>query len=127
MDPATRGDPESPLRWTAKSAVNLSSELSHSYGIRASDKTVGRLLKQMGYSLQATKKTVERKQHPDRNAQFEHINKQTQVARERGPCRGDRREKKRCVQDGERKRSRPRLPQHEAGCIVATASLTFEA
>jgi hypothetical protein len=84
VDPATRGDPESPLRWSAKSAVNLSNELFHSYGIRASDKTVGKLLKQMGYSLQATKKTVEGKQHPDRNAQFEHINEQTRAAKERG-------------------------------------------
>jgi transposase len=83
VDPATRGDPESPLRWTAKSAVVLASELFHSYGISVSDKTVGKLLKQLGYSLQATKKTVEGKQHPDRNAQFEHINAQTQVARER--------------------------------------------
>jgi len=84
VDPATRGDPESPLRWTAKSAVVLSNELFNSYGIRASDKTVGKLLKQMGYSLQAAKKTVEGKQHPDRNGQFEHINAQAQVARKCG-------------------------------------------
>jgi len=80
VDPATRGDPESPLRWTAKSAVVLANELFHSYGIRVSDKTVGKLLKQLGYSLQATKKTVEGKQHPDRNAQFEHINAQAKIA-----------------------------------------------
>ena len=84
VDPATRGDPESPLRWTAKSAVTLSNELFRSHGIRASDKTVGKLLRQLGYSLQATKKTVEGAQHPDRNAQFEHINAQAKDARERG-------------------------------------------
>jgi transposase len=84
VDPATRGDPESPLRWTAKSAVVLSSELFHTYGIRVSDKTVGKLLRQLGYSLQAAKKTVEGAQHPDRNAQFEHINAQAKDARERG-------------------------------------------
>jgi transposase len=84
VDPATRGDPESPLRWTAKSAVVLSSELFHGYGIRVSDKTVGKLLRQLGYSLQAAKKTVEGAQHPDRNAQFEHINAQAKDARARG-------------------------------------------
>jgi Rhodopirellula transposase DDE domain len=84
VDPATRGDPESPLRWTAKSAVVLSNELFHGYGIRVSDKTVGKLLRQLGYSLQAAKKTVEGAQHPDRNAQFEHINAQAKDARERG-------------------------------------------
>ncbi len=83
VDPATRGDPESPLRWTAKSAVVLSNELFHGYGIRVSDKTVGKLLRQLGYSLQAAKKTVEGAQHPDRNAQFEHINAQAKDARER--------------------------------------------
>jgi len=84
VDPATRGDPESPLRWTAKSAVTLSREMFEAHGIRVSDKTVGKLLHEMGYSLQATKKTVEGEQHPDRNAQFEQINAQTKVARDCG-------------------------------------------
>lgn len=83
VDPATRGDPESPLRWTAKSAVSLSKELLHSYGLQASDRTVAKLLRKMGYSLQAAKKTVEGKQHPDRNAQFEYINAQAQLAKKR--------------------------------------------
>lgn len=74
VEPGTRGDPESPLRWTSKSTAKLSDELSERYGIRACDKTVARLLRERGYSLQATKKTVEGKQHPDRNAQFEFIN-----------------------------------------------------
>ena len=74
VDPATRGDPMSPLRWTCKSAVVLSREVFQSHGIRVSDKTVGKVLRKMGYSLQAAKQTVEGAQHPDRNAQFEHIN-----------------------------------------------------
>ena len=66
VDPATRGDPESALRWSAKSAVALSDEMFTTHGIRVSDKTVGKLLHQLGYSLQAAKKTVEGAQHPDR-------------------------------------------------------------
>lgn len=84
VDPATRGDPESALRWSAKSAVALSREMLNVYGLRVSDKTVGRLLHQLGYSLQAPKKTVEGNQHPDRNAQFEHINAQATECIERG-------------------------------------------
>jgi transposase len=84
VDPATRGDPESGLRWSAKSAVALSREMFDVYGIRVSDKTVGKLLHQLGYSLQAAKKTVEGAQHPDRNAQFEHINAQAKDCIERG-------------------------------------------
>jgi transposase len=84
VDPATRGDPESALRWSAKSAVALSREMFNSHGIRVSDKTVGKLLHQLGYSLQAAKKTVEGKQHPDRNAQFEHINAAAKDCIERG-------------------------------------------
>jgi transposase len=84
VDPATRGDPESPLRWSAKSAVALAREMFNTYGIRVSDKTVGKLLHQLGYSLQAAKKTVEGRQHPDRNAQFEHISEQAKECLERG-------------------------------------------
>jgi transposase len=84
VDPATRGDPESGLRWSAKSAVALSREMFESYGIRVSDKTVSKLLHQLGYSLQAAKKTVEGAQHPDRNAQFEHISAQAKTCVERG-------------------------------------------
>ena len=84
VDPATRGDPESALRWSAKSAVVLSREMFNTHGIRVSDKTVGKLLHQLGYSLQAAKKTVEGAQHLDRNAQFEHINAQAEECIERG-------------------------------------------
>jgi len=73
VDPLTRGDPESPLRWTCKSTRCLSRELM-GQGYSASSRLVGVLLYAMGYSLQGNRKTVEGKQHPDRNAQFEYIN-----------------------------------------------------
>lgn len=84
VDPLTRGDPESPLRWTCKSTHVLSAELFAQHGIRISDKTVAKLLRDHGYSLQAPNKSVEGKQHPDRNAQFEHINAKAQDCVERG-------------------------------------------
>jgi hypothetical protein len=72
--PATRGDPESPLRWCSKSTQALAAEMWTTHRIRISDKTVGRLLRELDYSLQAARKTVEGRQHPERDAQFEHIN-----------------------------------------------------
>jgi hypothetical protein len=75
IDPVTRGDPESPLRWTSKSLRTLARELE-ARGHRVSPSKIGELLHQNGYSLQAMKKTLEGSQHPDRNAQFEHINDQ---------------------------------------------------
>jgi len=84
VDPATRGDPGSPLRWTSKSTRTLSDELWKCHGLWVGDKTVARLLRQLGYSLQSPKKTVEGKQHVDRNAQFEHINKQAMDCLKRG-------------------------------------------
>lgn len=73
LDPVCRGDPESPLRWTCKSTRRLAEELEgldHKVG----KSVVSELLRDMGYSLQANKKTREGTRHPDRNAQFEHIN-----------------------------------------------------
>ena len=84
VDPVTRGDPESPLRWTCKSTTVLSAEMFAQHGIRLSDKTVAKLLRERGYSLQAARKTVEGAQHPDRNAQFEHINTKAKDCIERG-------------------------------------------
>jgi hypothetical protein len=75
VDPVTRGDPESPLRWTCKSTAKLADELTRQ-NHPVSDRTVATLLKQAGYSLQANRKMREGNQHPDRNAQFEHINSQ---------------------------------------------------
>lgn len=84
VDPLTRGDPESPLRWTCKSTHVLSAEMFTQYGIRISDRTVAKLLRKHGYSLQAPNKSVEGAQHPDRNAQFEHINAKAEECLERG-------------------------------------------
>ena len=73
VDPVTRGDPTSPLRWTCKSRATLASTLSKQ-GWRVSSTTVGRLLHELGYSLQSVRKSREGAAHPDRNEQFEHIN-----------------------------------------------------
>jgi hypothetical protein len=73
VDPVTRGDPESPLRWTSKSTRKLADEL-RGQGFRVSPQKVGQLLHSNGYSLQGTHKTKEGGTHPDRNAQFEFIN-----------------------------------------------------
>ena len=73
IDPTTRGDPMSPLRWTCKSTQELAQALSEQ-GHALSPRTVGRLLNAAGYSLQGNRKTKEGAAHPDRNAQFEHIN-----------------------------------------------------
>ena len=73
IEPVSRGDPESPLRWTCKSVRKLSDELNQK-GHRISHKLVAELLHKMGYSLQANRKTLEGASHPDRNAQFEYIN-----------------------------------------------------
>ncbi|HTU22388.1 MAG TPA: ISAzo13 family transposase [Gemmataceae bacterium] len=83
VDPVTRGHPESPLRWTCKSTRKLAEELTRQ-GHPVSDRTVARLLYDAGYSLQANRKTREGKNHPDRNAQFEHINEQVRRVQKRG-------------------------------------------
>jgi hypothetical protein len=73
VEATTRGDPESPLLWTARSQRNLVAALTQQ-GHQTSMKMVARMLKELGYSLQANRKRLEGAQHPDRNAQFEHIN-----------------------------------------------------
>jgi hypothetical protein len=83
VDPATRGDPESPLRWTCKSTRTLARELT-AQGHQVSCTTVGRLLREAGYSLQGNRKTKEGDSHPDRNAQFEHINAMVKQFQSRG-------------------------------------------
>jgi hypothetical protein len=72
VDPDSRGDPMTPLRWTSKSLRGLAEQL-RSQGHRVSATLVGRLLHEAGYSLQANSKTLEGAQHPDRDAQFRHI------------------------------------------------------
>ena len=73
IDPVTRGDPESPLRWTSKSVRKLSEELIRA-GHQTSHRMVAELLHELGYSLQANRKTLEGSKHEDRDAQFQHIN-----------------------------------------------------
>ena len=73
VDPATRGDPESPLRWTCRSTRNLAAALTAA-GHPVSERTVAALLAQDGFSLQANAKTSEGRQHPDRDGQFSHLN-----------------------------------------------------
>ena len=83
VDPVTRGDPESPLRWTSKSTRKLADELG-AQGYTVSPQKVGQLLQASGYSLQATQKTLEGSSHPDRNDQFEFINDRVDAFHARG-------------------------------------------
>lgn len=83
LEPVVRGDPMSPLRWTCKSTYVLADELK-TQGFVVSSTKVGALLKAQGYSLQSNRKVREGKQHPDRNAQFEHIARRVQLRRRCG-------------------------------------------
>ena len=83
VEPVSRGDPQSPLRWTCKSIRALAGVLQAS-GFEVSYRKVGQLLKSSGFSLQSNRKTREGAQHPDRNAQFEHIAKRVEARRRRG-------------------------------------------
>jgi len=74
IDPCTRGDPESPLRWTCKSTYKIAQALQEK-GHAISQRSVYALLKELGYSLQANRKIEEGADHPDRDAQFQHINR----------------------------------------------------
>lgn len=78
VEPETRGDPMSPFRWTCQSTRRLARELRRQ-GFRVGGNTVARLLRACGYSLQANRKTIEGKQHPDRDAQFGHINRRVRA------------------------------------------------
>jgi transposase len=77
VEPTSRGDPESPLRWTCKSVRRLADEL-RTMGHQVSHRVVAGLLHDLGYSLQANQKTLEGSDHPDRNAQFEYLNQAVQ-------------------------------------------------
>jgi transposase len=83
VDPSSRGDPMSPLRWTCKSTHELAQALTRR-GHELSPRTVGRLLNEAGFSLQGNRKTKEGADHPDRNAQFEHINATVKRLQQRG-------------------------------------------
>ncbi len=78
IEPVSRGDPESPLRWTTKSVRNLAAELRRG-GHAVSHQTVAELLHELGYSLQANRKVLEGTSHPDRNAGFSHLNAAVQL------------------------------------------------
>jgi hypothetical protein len=78
VEPDERGDPMSPLRWTTKSLRHLAEQLARQ-GHPVSAPTVGRLLRDNGFSLQGTAKTLEGAQHPDRDAQFGYINEQVKA------------------------------------------------
>jgi hypothetical protein len=83
VEPLTRGDPESPLRWTCKSTRKLAEEL-RDRGHAVGERTVAMLLHRAGYSLQSNRKVREGASHPDRNAQFEHINTEVMAFQRRG-------------------------------------------
>ncbi len=78
IEPTTRGDPESPLRWTCKSVRQLAQELRREHH-QVSHQLVSDLLHELDYSLQANRKTIEGTSHPDRDAQFEHINRRVRL------------------------------------------------
>ena len=83
IEPQSRGDPMSPLRWTCKSMRALARELKDQ-GFQVGSTKVAELLKTLGYSLQSNRKTIEGKRHPDRNAQFEHIVRRVKARQRRG-------------------------------------------
>jgi hypothetical protein len=83
VEPESRGDPMSPLRWTCKGTRRLAAELTKQ-GYAVGPTTVRRLLKAAGYSLQANRKTREGRSHPDRDAQFRYINGRIQAQQRRG-------------------------------------------
>jgi len=83
VEPTERGDPERPLRWTCKSTSQLAAELRRQ-GFQIGPRTVAKELKEQNFSLQSNRKTREGASHPDRDAQFAHINEQVQAFQKRG-------------------------------------------
>jgi transposase len=83
VEPTERGDPQSPLRWTSKSLTNLQGELL-SQGFQVGRTKISKVLRSLGYSLQGNRKTREGTDHPDRNAQFEHIARRVRACRRGG-------------------------------------------
>lgn len=83
VEPATRGDPQSRLRWTSLGTRKLARELRRKKH-KVSHTVVAEILHEMGYSLQAPRKSAEGKQHPDRNAQFEYVNASVAAQQKRG-------------------------------------------
>jgi len=121
IDPVTRGDPESPLRWTCKSTRNLAAALTRQ-GHPVGPRTVARLLHEMDYSLQANRKVREGASHPDRDAQFQHISKRVRALQQRGqPAISVDTKKKELVGDFKN----PGREWHPAGCPEEVRSKDF--
>jgi len=115
VDPVSRGDPESPLRWSAKSTRRLAAELARE-GCVLGRTVVGDTLRAMGYSLQGNRKTKEGTKHPDRNAQFEYINDAVMAQwKRRGPAISVDTKKKELVGDFKNggREWRPKNKPHE--------------
>lgn len=83
VEPTERGDPQSPLRWTCKSLTNLQTELQ-AQGFSVGRTKIAAILRSLGYSLQGNRKTREGAEHPDRNAQFEHIARRVRACQRAG-------------------------------------------
>lgn len=84
IDPVTRGDPESPLRWSSKSTLKLTEELRNQ-GYKVTQPTIYNVLKAQGYSMKSNRKSQEGKEdHPDRDAQFNFINEKTKEFQQSG-------------------------------------------
>jgi transposase len=83
VEPTERGDPQSPLRWTCKSLTNLQNEL-RDQGYAVERTKISEVLRSLGYSLKGNRKTRKGKGHPDRDAQFQHINKRVKAYRRGG-------------------------------------------
>ncbi len=121
VEPSIRGDPEAPLRWVSLSQRHLSAALAKR-GFIAGQKLVGRLLKRLDFSLQANCKTREGASHPDRNAQFEHINAEVQAFQAAGqPVISVDTKKKEPVGDFKNggRELRPRGSRSRSGCMTS--------
>lgn len=112
VESTTRGDPESPLLWTARSQRNLVEALV-AQGHKASMWTVAKLLRELGYSLQGNRKRLEGMQHPDRNAQFEHIDETVRQRLEAGEPTISVDTKKKELVGSYKNDGRELRPQHE--------------
>ncbi len=118
-----RGDPEAALLWVSKSQRHLSAALTE-MGFTAGQKLVGRLLRRLGFSLQANSKTREGASHPDRNAQFEHINAAVATFRTAGePAISVDTKKKELVGDFKNagRELRPKGSQSRFGCTTSSS------
>jgi hypothetical protein len=135
VEPTARGDPEAPLRWTCKSTSHLATELQRQ-GFQVGPRTVAKELKAREFSLQANRKTREGESHPDRNAQFAHINEQVLRLQRRGqPVVSVDTKKKELVGDFKnggrewRRRGEPEtvrvhdFPERRSGAVVPYAGL----